>query len=513
VSQEQIITKILQMKEFLIGQGIPYGEAERAAMAYYNEVEPPIAKEWPGSVTGVDLLPQINPLQVPDTGSPPYFQPNTTATTDPYPTIPTPDPLGSVKTENPLYSLEGSNIGRTYQLENPPFQGDMTNWGATANKPESQPPTLGVEPFSVFVDSPPWKWPIEGQSNPPYTSPTIIPPSGQFNETLTLDLPADTIQEATPDDAFMEYVYQSHDNSDVCAKFAGKTFNMKDRKHRPVPPSEGLGYTNTHPNCMCYWKPSGKSEAEKIDPTSLLGIQGIHRKIGQRAHNGTLHKVKKEGDLSQRTGHRNYYQKPLKMIQEAIAEVRHEFGWLSDDYLQRAKAMAEAQGGTLYLIRATQETITDHRGEGEPYRRLLSSSELLPMARTAIGHGMDINHNPEWRTGATILDSEFDPMTKSIQMMIMETDPEINQLIANGQIAAVSINGGSPRQESVEPCDHSCATGECELCVVPKGVILGENDGIALTWVVTDPRGISWQGRLIPMAEPGVKTTIIQPIA
>jgi len=43
-------------------------------------------------------------------------------------------------------------------------------------------------------------------------------------------------------------------------------------------------------------------------------------------------------------------------------------------------------------------------------------------------------------------------------------------------------------------------------------VILGEIDDIALTWVVSDPRGVMWRGQHIPFAEPGVKTTIIQPI-
>jgi hypothetical protein len=496
MQQEQIVTKILQMKEFLIGQGIPYGEAERAAFAYYNEVEPPIAREWPNPVTGLDLLPQIT-LQVPDTGSPPYFQPNTLGTTQPYPTIPTPDPLGAVKTNNPTYSLEGSNIGRTYQLENPPYQGDDTNWVAIGNKPESQPPTIGMVPWNVQQDVQPWKYPIEDSQMIPDLPPIAIYPSGQFNET---------------EPEYMEYVYQNHDNNDVCNQFKGKIFDMKDRSHRPVPPSEGLGYTNTHPNCKCYWKPSGDMEADAISPTGLLDIQTIHRKIGQRSHNGTLHKVKKEGDLSQRTGYRNYYRKPLKMIQEAIAEVRHEFGWLSEDYLMRAKEMAQVQNGVLYLIRASQEAITDHRAEGEPYRRLLAASELLAMSRTAIGHGMDINHNPEWRTGATILDSEFDPNTKSIQMLIMETDPQINQMISQGQIDAVSINGGSPRTEAIEPCNANCTHESCEKCVVPRGVILGELDDIGLTWVVSDPRGVVWRGNHIPRAEPGVKTTIIQPI-
>jgi len=383
MQQEQIVTRILQMKEFLIGQGIPYGEAERAALAYYNEVEPPIAKPWPNDVTGLDLMPQINHYQVPDTGAPPYFQPNTLGTTEPYPTFPTPD-LGAVKTNNPKYDVSGSNIGHTYNIINPPYLGDDTNWVAIGNKPESQPPTIGVEPWNTEQRIPPWTYPIEASQMVPDLPPIAILPSGHMNET--------------------------------------------------------------------------------------------------------------------------------RKIREAIAEIRHEFVWLSDDYLGKAKALAESSGGKLYLIRATQEAITDHRAEGEPYRRLLASSELLAMARTAIGHGMDINHNPEWRTGATILDSEFEQNSKSIQMLIMETDPEINQLVANGQIDSVSINGGSPRTEEVEPCDVTCNDNSCELCVVPRGVILGELDGIGLTWVVGDPRGIVWHGQMIPKAEPGVKTTIIQPV-
>jgi hypothetical protein len=196
------------------------------------------------------------------------------------------------------------------------------------------------------------------------------------------------------------------------------------------------------------------------------------------------------------------------MIQEAIMQVRQEFGWLSDDYIMRAKALATNSGGVLYLIRASQEAITDHRAEGEVYRRKLDGMELLAMARTATNRGMDINHNPEWRTDAMVLDSEYDPSTRAIQMLVMELDPEINQMIANGQIQAVSINGGAPRTENIE----SCGTPDGELCNVPRGVILGELDDIALTWVVADPRGIVWRGITIPFAEPGVKTTGIQPI-
>lgn len=336
--------------------------------------------EWPGPIIGLDLMPQINPIQVPDTGSPPYFQPNTLGSTEPYPTIPTPDPLGAVKTNDPLYYKSGSNIGRTYQLENPPYQGDDRNWAAIANVPYSQPSMHGEHGYNVTMSIPPWRYDIEQSQMAPVEMPPIaIPPSGT-------------------------------------------------------------------------------------------------------------------------------------VIQEALAQVRQEFGWLTNEYLGSAKELAEQSGGKLYLIRASQEAITDHRSEGEEFRRKLDGFELMAMARTAIRRGMDINHNPSWRTLATIVDSEYDPMTKSIQMLIIEKDPEINKMIENGQITAVSINGGSPRTETIEPCDHLCSTSDCELCNVPRGVILGEQDDIGLTWVITDPNGVMWHGTFIAFAEPGVKTTIIQPI-
>lgn len=72
--EELITTQILQMKEFLLGRGFSYEEALRAAIAYYSELEPPNAEPWPPKGMGVyDLMPQINPLQVPDTGSPPIL--------------------------------------------------------------------------------------------------------------------------------------------------------------------------------------------------------------------------------------------------------------------------------------------------------------------------------------------------------------------------------------------------------------------------------------------------------
>ena len=466
---------------FLRTMGIPEMEIQRLLLTG----EDIVASAWPPQVTGMDLMPQITQL-VPDTGSPPYFQQNTLGPTSPFESYATPDPLGAVRTNNP--------ISHVMNVTQPPYQGDDTNWLGMANDMGSWTPTAGVTGFNFQKTVPEWRYDVEdSQMNPTEVPPIAIYPSGMLNETQPI---------------IMEYVYQNHDHDDICYKFAGKTYDMNDRSHRPVPPSEGLGYTNTHPNCICYWNATGKIEVEGINPEELSKIQTIHRKIGAKSHAGSLHKVKTDGELSQRTGHRNYYRKPLKMLKEAIMQVREEFGWLSDDYMLKAKTLADSQQGVLYLIRASQEAITDHRAEGEQYLRKLDGMELMAMARTAIGHGMDINHNPEWRTGAQVLDSEYDPATRAIQMLVVELDPAINQMIANQQITAVSINGGSPRSETIEPC----GTPDGELCNVPRGVILGELDDIALTWVISDPKGVIWRGEVIPYAEPGVKTTAIQPI-
>jgi len=197
-------------------------------------------------------------------------------------------------------------------------------------------------------------------------------------------------------------------------------------------------------------------------------------------------------------------------IQETIGKIRHQMKWLSEEYLTKAKETAINNNGVLYLVRAATETITDHRSEGEEHRRKLAGKELNAMARTAVGQGLDINHNPDYATGGIIPDSEYDPIRKEIQMLVIESDPEINQYIANGDVTAVSINGGNPRTQSIEPCYEGCIGDECELCNLPQGVILGELDNIGMTWVVTAPQGIMWRGIHIEPAIPGIKNTVIE---
>lgn len=307
-----------------------------------------------------------------------------------------------------------------------------------------------------------------------------------------------------------KYTRTAHDDDDICTSFEGKIYDLS-KKQRPVPPSEGKGYTNTHPNCKCYFEPVDNPEEEtrkmaiptKLDLLTNIEkkhVHSVHRKIGQRAKNHTLHTVFEDGHLSKRTRGTN----PMKEIRETLQELHNQFNWFTPDYLEKVSQLDKSVGGKFVLVRASAETITDHRSEGEPYRRLLKGEELMQLTRTGIGKSTDINHlGKEFEVDSQVLDAEYDPIRKESQMLVHLKDPEIIHFINTGQIASVSINAGAPRR-----MDTECDTGEC--FVVPTGLILGELDGIAFTWVVDDPAGIVWRGKYVPRATAGVKTTKIE---
>ena len=306
---------------------------------------------------------------------------------------------------------------------------------------------------------------------------------------------------------FAQYIYTGNEpgHADICARFDKKIFNLDDDIHRPVPPSEGKGFTNTHPNCQCYWRMISGAKydwtPDIMSENDQTSITNIHKKIGQRAKSGKLHTVKPDGSLSKRTRGTNPRNVAYTVMREALLSVRQEFKWLTQKYEDAVRQLPV--DGKWFVIRASTSTITDHRSEGEPYRRMLSPNELHALTRTAIGKEMDVNHNPDWKTQAVIYDAEYDVATEQSQMLVLERDPDIIQAIENKIITAVSINGGSPRSEKIECTDEECF-------VVPEGVVLGELDNVALTWVVTDPRGFFYKGEMIQPAMPGVKNTIIE---
>lgn len=196
---------------------------------------------------------------------------------------------------------------------------------------------------------------------------------------------------------------------------------------------------------------------------------------------------------------------PIQYIRETVSNLRQEFDWASDDYLLTLKQKVNSLGGKLYLIRAAEETITDHRSEGEPLRRKLDERELFAMARTAINKDIDINHLGQgYITGGVVVDAEYSDAMRKLQMIFWEKDPEVIAAIDQGFITAVSINAGKPRTRAITQC-----SADGEMCDTPTGLILGELDGIAITYVVTS-EGWMWRGKPISAAQPGVATTAIQ---
>lgn len=497
------LQKLMRYKE-LEARGIQEPELTRAVEAEFVDYPTPTDIEpWPGPITGIDLAGDINPNLIFASSSPPlvlpqenFAGPYDVSNYNPYPNNPTPDPN----------SIAG--MSKTYDFTNFPAP-ESSNWLGLAAPDNAETPTVGIEGFNSDKVIPEWRREDVEQSQVyPLEIPDIIlPPSGQLNEAITKDKKKQKkslLQRLLPTIHAKFTLSSSHKGKDVCDDFAGEIFELTDTNNRPILPTEGLGYTNlTHPNCQCTWVlQKADSLVDSLTRKEQTNFDDIATHIRKGAKDHTLHTVKPDGKLSTRTRGTN----PMR---EAIERIREQFMWLGDEYITNAKELASQNNGTLYLIRAAQATITDHTAEGEKYRRKLSGQELQGMARTAIRHGMDVNHDPTFKTEATILDSDYDPKRKEIQMVVMEKDPTINQYIQNGSITAVSINGGNPRRQVIEPCDDNCTTG-CELCNVPQGVILGEDDGIGLTWVITDPRGIFYKGQHIEPAEPGIKNTKIE---
>ena len=331
------------------------------------------------------------------------------------------------------------------------------------------------------------------------TYPKVRGYEGFKNNDKIYDLPPQYSEALNPT-GYGKYTRTQHEHDDICAKFEGKIYDLSSNQ-RPVPPSEGKGYTNTHPNCLCYYTPVEKPKRLNVlTKLEKKHVHSIHKKIGHRAKNHTLHTVFEDGHMSQKTRGTN----PMKEIRETLQELHTQFNWFTDDYLYKVADLGKRVGGKFILVRASAETITDHRSEGEPYRRLLKGEELMQLTRTGIGKTTDINHlGKEFEVDSTILDAEYDPIRKESQMLVHLRDMEIIHYIETGQISEVSINAGAPRR-----MDTQCDTGEC--FVVPTGLILGELDGIAFTWVVSDRAGIVWHGKYIPKATAGVSTTKIE---
>ncbi len=576
ITTGDVAQKAIQMEHDLLSRGIPKEEVDRAVIEYFSQREPPFAQSWPGPVTGTDIAGRVNNVKVVATREPTTNFDGLPEDVQPYPT-PNKSSYGIGSSSQPyqsFFSPDPNSVGslsNVYDVLNPPYPYESAsasaNWLGTASDLNSEPSMHGEYGFNVAKAIPEWRYNIEdSQVYPPKIPDIIIPPSGtnplaeakkeKDNTKKLRDLLLkwalllggaagigviiknymdSGVDDKLPEKAleiFAEYQYHGHDSDDDCTPYNGKRFNLLETHNRPVIPSENLGYTTTHPNCKCTWKivPDYEGAGNSLTRKEESEIHGIESHIDNASKDGTLHTVKKDGTLSDKTRKTNPMKEicacntiqlpPIRLnlpksqlskktLQESIANLRTEFDWLTDDYVTKARELAADSGGKLYLVRAAGESITDHRSEGEPYRRKLSTDELNSMTRTAIGKNMDINHQPEYETDATILDAEFDKYRKEIQMLVIERDPQINNAIEDKKITAVSINGGMPRSESIEPCDHNC-TDSCELCVVPKGVVLGEIDGIGMTWVVTDPRGLYWNGHFVSSAEPGIKFTKIE---
>jgi len=316
-------------------------------------------------------------------------------------------------------------------------------------------------------------------------------------------------QEAIRLKKMLKYHYHPNPEGEDCkiCKPLDGTMWDNDDKRRPILPSEkfGEGVLNTHPNCLCTWEEISEiSEAPDdavLRPTK--GDKPIGKKIqlvaDERARitNKYLRRLAfdpVEGESSWNL------KKPLQEAQ-VPGFLKENFSWVTDDAL---KELYKPQQGKFILVIASTPGVTDHRREGEKLRRMYTPNLIRKMTYTGIGKLLDINHElPKKDPGSgVIFDSEFNETTQEMEMIIYETDEEILQGIRDGKITAVSTNAGQPRK-----MDIKCVSNECFS--VPDGVVLGEGSNVGLTYVVTDPKGMLYNGKWIPPTIPGNPKTRI----
>ena len=441
----------------LTTKGVPDIEIQRALMnefAYGRQFSDP----WPPRITGMDQYPEISTSIIPASSYPPY---------------------DGITANHQLTGID--RIATPTALSSP-------QWLGTASTTIGPPPLHGLEPSINSRQTPEESW---------------FPRTLQMANQLIL-------QQETEQPQWARYKYNASENCPICASFDGKIFDLSTISNRPVLPSEHVMYTTQHPNCACTWEMVGPITPQdagtyQMSDSEKTHVSTVNRIVGQKSRYNSLHPLNSDGTVSD-----SYLSFNPRKMMEAISNLHQEFKWLTPEYVSAVKQ--KQYPGKMYLVRAAAETITDHRVEGEKYKRKLDGMELVKMARTGIGKATDINHNPEFKVESVILDGEGDEKRKEIQFLVLVLDKDIAKYIDNRDISAVSINGGVPRSYNLGPCEHSCTATECEVCSHPTGVVLGETDNIAFTWVVTNPKGILWKGQRIPAAEPGVKTTLIKPL-
>lgn len=274
----------------------------------------------------------------------------------------------------------------------------------------------------------------------------------------------------------------------ICKPLDGMEFVDDDPK-RPIIPSEGLGkdVLNTHPNCKCTWKEFLKLVPADITPKS--------EPPQSRAAASSL---RDREDITQE------YLRPL---QEGLNIFKHkrpgEFDWIDESEIENMKKYSVEHGhGRFILAVVAGDTITDHRVEGEKVKRHWPRNELIQTIRTGKGKLTDINHH--WPkvdpNSGGVYDANWNFTTDKGEMILWETDQQILQAIRDDIITGASINTGKPRK-----MEENCETGEC--VAEPEGVILGEDNQVALAFIITRPEGWNYNGQHIPAMPAGMKFT------
>jgi hypothetical protein len=164
--------------------------------------------------------------------------------------------------------------------------------------------------------------------------------------------------------------------------------------------------------------------------------------------------------------------------------------------------------GKFLLIEGLHPMITDpfNRGHGATEH---TAEQLIKSTYTAIGKKMNINHtirlDPAYKH--IIADGEFNTKTNTAEYIVYEEDPQILDMIKNGYITHVSMEGEGRR--AALKCDQCDSPTGCLCRMVPEGVLFGNEFGEAMAYVVTKP-GATYRDMQIEPGPPGDWNTSVK---
>ncbi|GEM_PF-3971468 len=186
---------------------------------------------------------------------------------------------------------------------------------------------------------------------------------------------------------------------------------------------------------------------------------------------------------------------------------KDSFSWYTHP-LQKLIELTRTKPGKFLLVEGLHPMVTDPLNVGHGAVEY-TEQNLMKAAISAVGKKLNLIHEVRLRPeyAHVIADGEYNEKTKTAEYFVYEEDPEILDLIRNGYITHVSMDGKG-RKGPIK-CDQCSSEQGCICRMIPEGITFGNEFGEAMAYVVTK-KGATYNGQPIPPGPPGDYNTSVK---